>query len=113
MKKLFRFTSAIAASLCLAGPAVSQTEVSFYFPVAVGGPVTKIIDGYANDFNKANPDIKVTPVYAGSYQETVVKALTAHKANKPPSAAILLSTDTFTLIDDSIILLRQMPSVLG
>lgn len=103
MKKLFSITSAIAASLCMAAPTLAQTEVSFYFPVAVGGPVTKIIDGYAAEFNKANPDIKVSPVYAGSYQETVVKALTAHKANKPPSAAIILSTDTFTLIDEDAI----------
>ena len=103
MKKLISLTSALAASLCIAAPAMSQTEVSFYFPVAVGGPVTKIIDSYAAEFNKANPDIKVSPVYAGSYQETVVKALTAHKANKPPSAAIILSTDTFTLIDEDAI----------
>ena len=103
MKKLLRVTSGLAASLCLSASAFAATEISFYFPVAVGGPVTKIIDGYAAEFNKANPDIKVNPVYAGSYQETVVKALTAHKANKPPAAAIILSTDTFTLIDEDAI----------
>ena len=41
------------------------------------GPITKIIDGYAADFKKENPGIKVKPVYAGTYQETIVKALTA------------------------------------
>jgi sn-glycerol 3-phosphate transport system substrate-binding protein len=103
MKKLVSLASTLAASLCLSTASVAQTEVSFYFPVAVGGPVTKIIDGYAAEFNQANPDLKVVPVYAGSYQETVVKALTAHKASKPPAAAILLSTDTFTLIDEDAI----------
>ena len=34
----------------------------------------------AADFEKENPGIKVKPVYAGTYQETIVKALTAHKA---------------------------------
>jgi sn-glycerol 3-phosphate transport system substrate-binding protein len=103
MKKLVSLASTLAASLCVSTAALAQTEVPFYFPVAVGGPITKIIDGYAADFNNANPDLKVVPVYAGSYQETVVKALTAHKADKPPAAAILLSTDTFTLIDEDAI----------
>jgi len=103
MKKLVGVLSAAAASLLLSATSLAQTEVSFYFPVAVGGPITKIIDGYATDFNKENPDVKVTPVYAGTYQETIVKALTAHKAGKPPTAAILLSTDTFTLIDEDAV----------
>lgn len=103
MKKLVTLASTLAASLCMSTAALAQTEVQFYFPVAVGGPVTKIIDGYAADFNQANPDLNVVPVYAGSYQDTVVKALTAHKANNPPAAAIMLSTDTFTLIDEDAI----------
>lgn len=103
MKKLLGALSVAATGLCLTSPALAQTEVTFYFPVAVGGPITKTIDGYAADFNKENPDIKVTPVYAGTYQETIVKALTAHKSGTPPTAAILLSTDTFTLIDEDAV----------
>ena len=89
--------------LCLSAATFAKTEISFYFPVAVGGPITKTIDQYAADFNKENPDLNVTPVYAGTYQETIVKVLTAHKAGKPPTAAILLSTDTFTLADEEAI----------
>ena len=74
---------ALAAGLATAVHA-QQTEISFYFPVAVGGPITKIIDGYAAGFMKDNPGIKVTPIYAGTYQETIVKALTAHKSGTPP-----------------------------
>ena len=44
----------------------TATDISFYFPVAVGGPITKIIDGYAADFQRENPSIKVTPIYAGT-----------------------------------------------
>ena len=79
------------------------TDVPFYFPVAVGGPITKYIDQFATDFNKENPTIKVSPIYAGSYQDTIVKALTANKAGTPPVASVLLSTDTFTLIDEDAI----------
>ncbi len=83
--------------------AQSTTEISFFFPVAVGGPITKFIDGFATDFMKANPAIKVTPIYAGTYQETIVKALTAHKSGTPPVTSVLLSTDMFTLIDEDAI----------
>ncbi|MGE8492548.1 MULTISPECIES: ABC transporter substrate-binding protein [Comamonas] len=83
--------------------AADPLEVPFYYPVAVGGPITKVIDGYANDFNKAHPQYKITPIYAGTYQETIVKALTANKAGKAPATSVLLSTDMFTLIDEDAI----------
>jgi len=96
-----------ATSATLAMPAIARaadaTEISFYFPVAVGGPITRIIDGYAADFQRENPSIKVTPIYAGTYQDTLTKAQTALKANAGPQLAVLLSTDAFSLIDDDLI----------
>ena len=91
------------AGLSFAAVAQQPTEISFFYPVAVGGPITKLIDEYAADFTKDNPGIKVTPIYAGSYQDTIVKALTAHKAGNPPVTSVLLSTDMFTLIDEDAI----------
>jgi sn-glycerol 3-phosphate transport system substrate-binding protein len=94
----------LAAGFALAAMgALAQTEVTFYYPVAVGGPITKTIDQMAADFEKENPGIKVKPIYAGTYQETIVKSLTAHKSGTPPTTAILLSTDMFTLIDEDAI----------
>jgi sn-glycerol 3-phosphate transport system substrate-binding protein len=93
------------AVLLAAAPLQAQApvEVSFYYPVAVGGPIAKTIDGFAQGFMKDNPGIKVTPIYAGTYQETIVKALTAHKSGTPPVTSVLLSTDMFTLIDEDAI----------
>jgi sn-glycerol 3-phosphate transport system substrate-binding protein len=91
---------AIASTLAFAQAPV---EVSFYYPVAVGGPITKIIDGLAADFEKENPGIKLKPIYSGSYQESITKALTAMKSGDPPVTSILLSTDMFTLIDEDAI----------
>jgi sn-glycerol 3-phosphate transport system substrate-binding protein len=59
------FSAALGLSPVLA-PAQAPTEVSFYYPVAVGGPITKIIDGLAADFEKENPGIKLKPIYSGS-----------------------------------------------
>jgi sn-glycerol 3-phosphate transport system substrate-binding protein len=91
------------ASFATAALAQAPVEVPFFFPVAVGGPITKIIDGYAADFEKDNPGIKLRPIYSGSYQDTIAKALTAVKSGEPPVTSILLSTDMFTLIDEDAI----------
>jgi sn-glycerol 3-phosphate transport system substrate-binding protein len=96
---------AATAGTAIAKPAIAQgaTEFSFYYPVAVGGPITKLVDTLAADFEKENSGIKVKPIYAGTYQETIVKALTAHKSGNPPTTSVLLSTDMFTLIDEDAI----------
>jgi sn-glycerol 3-phosphate transport system substrate-binding protein len=83
--------------------AQSVTTIDFLFPVAVGGPITKIIDGYARAFEAEHAGIKVNPVYAGSYTDTLTKAQTAAKAGQAPTMAVLLSTDAYTLIDDDLI----------
>src|SRR3954468_10911532 len=101
MRNTWRMAAAALAAFAIS--AWAQTEITFYYPVAVGGPITKTIDGYAAEFEKENAGIKVKPVYTGTYQESIVKALTAHKSGQPPTTAILLSTDMFTLIDEDAI----------
>ncbi len=96
-----------SAAATLAAPAVvgaqGVTEIEFYFPVAVGGPITKIIDGYCAEFMAANADIKVKPAYAGSYVDTLTKAVTATKAGQGPQMALVLAVDAYSLVDDEMI----------
>lgn len=101
MKK-FALSCMLAAGAAMSLGASAQ-ELSLYYPVAVGGPVTKIIDGLAADFEKENPGIKVKPVYSGSYQDTITKVLTAAKGGDAPQLAVILSTDMFTLIDEGVV----------
>ena len=97
-------TLALAALFALVPALASaQVEVPFFYPVAVGGPITKIIDKMAEDFEKENPGIKIKPIYTGTYQDSITKALTAVKSGEPPVTSILLSTDMFTLIDEDAI----------
>src|SRR5690606_4753095 len=116
-KTIMRRTAlkALAAGLTgafLALPLYAQTkpvEVEFYYPVAVGGPITKIVDDMVAAFEKENPGIDIKPIYAGSYQDSIAKALTALKGGNPPQLAVLLSTDMFTLIDeDAIVPIDQL-----
>jgi sn-glycerol 3-phosphate transport system substrate-binding protein len=105
MRRLFNRAAFAAAGLAaaIAATPAAGAELTFYYPIAVGGPVTKIVDGMAADFEKENPGIRIKPIYAGSYQDTLTKVLTAVKCGDTPHVAVLLSVDTFTLIDEDAI----------
>jgi sn-glycerol 3-phosphate transport system substrate-binding protein len=94
---------AMISAATTSSAAAKDIVLSFYYPVAVGGPIPKIIDGYVAAFEKENPGIRINAIYAGTYQDTLVKALTAFKSGAPPDIAVLLSTDMFTLIDEDAI----------
>ena len=93
------FASALTAS----SMACAATELTMYYPIAVGGPLTDVIDGMINDFQKSNPDIKVKAVYSGNYDETRVRALSAIKGGQPAQLSVLGALDTYDLIDQNLI----------
>ena len=101
--RALRGMAVVLAAAAFPAFAQAPVEVPFYYPVAVGGPITKIIDGLAAEFEKENPAIRLKAIYSGSYQESITKALTAVKSGDPPVTSILLSTDMFTLIDEDAI----------
>jgi sn-glycerol 3-phosphate transport system substrate-binding protein len=104
MKFFGRTTLAVAlAALSLSWRPAGAVDLTMYYPVAVGGPVTKIIDDMVARFEKENADIKVSAVYAGNYTDTMTKAMTAMKGGQPPQLSVLLSTDVFTLMDEKAI----------
>lgn len=95
-----------AGSLLTAGLAAGTAQavdLTMYYPVAVGGPLTKIIDGLVQSFEAEHPDINVEAVYSGNYADTMTKAMTALKGGEPPHLSVLLSTELYTLIDEDAI----------
>jgi len=106
--------AALAGTAVLAAPAIVRAqnaplEIQFFFPIAVAGPITRIIDGYAQDFEKLHPDIRIKPVYAGSYDDTIAKAITAFKGGHAPALAMLGAIQVFSLIDlDAIVPIDQL-----
>ncbi len=83
----------------------TPVELTFYYPVAVAGPITQLIDGYITKFEAANPDIKVNAVLSGGYGDTLTKIQTTIKGGgTPPDVAVLLSTDLYSLVDSDAIM---------
>lgn len=98
--------AASVAALCFAAvgnAAAKDIELTFYYPISVGGPIPKIIDGYVAAFEKENPKITIKAIYAGTYDDALAKTLTAFKSGRSPDIAVLLTTDLFTLIDQGAI----------
>lgn len=93
-----------APAQVVSGSSSAATELTFYFPTAVEGPITKTFQGYADDFTKANPDIRVKVVFAGGYADVLKKIQTELKGGgNSADVAILLSTDVYTLADNNAI----------
>ncbi|MBU0723917.1 MAG: ABC transporter substrate-binding protein [Alphaproteobacteria bacterium] len=96
--------AAMAAALVgMASPAMAQVELSMYYPIAVGGPLTQVVDGMVSDFHKANPDIKVNAIYAGNYDDTRVRALSALKSGEKAQLSVLFSIDVYDLMEQDVI----------
>ena len=89
------------ASMMLGGASAhAATELTMYYPVAVGGPLTEIVDGMVDDFMKKNPDIKVKAIYAGNYNDARIKALAALKSGQ---LSVMFSIDIYELIEQDAI----------
>ena len=96
----------IAAAACFGMAAFATqaaTELTMYYPVAVGGPLTKVVDGIVADFMKENPDIKVNAIYAGNYNDARIKALAALKSGEPAQLSVMFSIDIYELIEQDAI----------
>ncbi len=93
----------LAAAALGAGQARAATELTMYYPVAVGGPLTKIVDGLVADFAKEHPDIRVKAIYAGNYNDARIKALAALRSGKPAQLSVMFAIDIYELIEQDAI----------
>lgn len=83
--------------------AQADTELTMYYPIAVGGPLTQVVDGIVADFMKENPDIKVNAIYAGNYNDARIKALAALRSGEPAQLSVMFSIDIYELIEQDAI----------
>lgn len=101
--KLLKTASAAVIATMISATASFAVDLEFYFPVAVGGAAADTIEQLTAEYAAANPDVNITAIYAGSYQDAGQKALTAARGGNPPQLSVLLSTQMFTLIDEDVI----------
>lgn len=103
MNTLKKISSAIALAASIVMPAAAETELTMYYPIAVGGALTEVVDGIVADFEAANPDISVNAIYSGNYDDTRVRALSAINSGEPAQLAVMFSIDAYDLIEQDLI----------
>ena len=94
---------AAVSAVALAASAAAETELTMYYPIAVGGALTEVVDGIVADFEAANPDIKVDAIYSGNYDDTRVRALSALASGEPAQLAVMFSIDAYDLIEQDLV----------
>ena len=103
ISKYLKTSSRVAVMLGLGATSASAADLEFYFPVGVNAPAVETIQALTDEWAAQNPQHTVKAVYAGNYEETTTKALTAANAGQPPQVAVLLSIDLFTLVEEDVI----------
>ena len=88
----------VALPLAVGNAQKRLIRLTFYYPVGVSGPLATVINTYVDEFNAANPDIEVVPVYTGDYDPTVQKVQTAVMGGNPPDVFIVEISELPTLL---------------
>ena len=102
--KLFSTTGlATALAVGLITSASAETELTMYYPIAVGGKLTEVVDSIVNKFEAANPDISVNAIYSGNYDDTRVRALSALASGESAQLAVMFSIDAYDLIEQDLV----------
>jgi sn-glycerol 3-phosphate transport system substrate-binding protein len=103
MTRITAVSAILAASTALVNPAAAETELTMYYPIAVGGALTEVVDGIVAEFEAQNPDISVNAIYAGNYDDTRIKSLAALESGDPAQLAVMFSIDAYDLIEQDLI----------
>lgn len=104
MNKLLTSLMVATALTASALPAsAEETKLTMYYPIAVGGALTEVVDGMIEGFEAENPDIDVEAIYAGNYDDTRIRALSAINSGDAPQLSVLFSIDAYDLIEQDLI----------
>lgn len=100
MKKLISVLLLLTMVFSLCAPAMAEApvELTFHYPVGVGGDLALLIENLAAEFTKENPDIIVHPVFCGNSTETMTKTVAAIQGGTAPEFAILGNSELYSLL---------------
>jgi sn-glycerol 3-phosphate transport system substrate-binding protein len=104
-----RFAVAVAAVLLVAlgpGPgraAPGPAQLTFWFPVDLGGGLATVMQTLVAEFNQTHPEIHVTAVYTGNYDANLQKIQAAQLAGTLPDAAMIENGQTQQLAPTGVL----------
>ncbi len=96
MTRILLSSVAAAAALVSAPGAFAQTEIQWWH--AMGGNLGETVNQLADGFNKSQTKYKVSPVYKGSYTETLTAAIAAFRAKQGPHIVQVFEVGTANMM---------------
>lgn len=94
MKKLWL---AGLLSATVSGSVFAATEVTWWH--AMGGQLGDTVNKIATDFNAAQTEYKITPVYKGSYTEALTAGIAAFRADESPNILQVFDAGAATIMN--------------
>ncbi|MGF1477552.1 MAG: extracellular solute-binding protein [Geminicoccaceae bacterium] len=91
-----KFVAGLALTALLAQPAMAATEITFWH--AMGGRLGEVVNEISANFNEAQGDVKLTPVFKGSYEETLTAGIAAFRAGEQPDILQVFDAGAATII---------------
>ena len=82
-RKILGAAVALGALVAGAGQAVAVTELQWWH--AMSGANNEVVDTLAEEFNESQDAYKITPVFKGTYPETLNAGIAAFRAKQPPA----------------------------
>ncbi len=94
---MFKKLSLAAAAVALsASTSFAATEITWWH--AMGGELGTKLEQIAQKFNDSQSDYHVTPVFKGTYPETLTAAIAAFRAGQQPAIVQVFEVGTGTMM---------------
>ena len=91
-----KLAAASAALSLMTGAAYAETEITWWH--AMGGQLGETVNAIAEKFNDSQDDYKVTPVFKGSYEDTLTAGIAAFRAGEQPNIIQVFDAGSATMI---------------
>lgn len=88
----------LAAGLLLSTAIAANAETKIEFWHAMGGELGKKLEEITTSFNASQKEFVVTPVFKGTYPETMTAAIAAFRANQQPAIVQVFEVGTGTMM---------------
>lgn len=95
MKQMNIFATAAALAFT-ATAAFAETEITWWH--AHGGQLGETVNKVAEKFNASQDEYKITPIYKGSYEETLTAGIAAFRAGEQPNIMQVFDAGAATVI---------------
>ncbi|MCY0152562.1 extracellular solute-binding protein [Hoeflea alexandrii] len=96
LKKNLLAAASMALGMTLSSAAFAETQITWWH--AMGGALGEAVNEIATDFNASQNEFKITPVFKGTYEETLTAGIAAFRADEQPNVMQVFDAGAATVI---------------